>query len=102
MRERFERFQLLWPKRQRAVLMRLARERGLTLTEITRQAIEIGIRAMQEDDEFTRRGRALKKIEALHATILERNNGQPLDIDPVEDLRKMREERDARLFESGG
>ena len=97
MRETLDRFQLLWPKRQRQALTRLARERGLTLTEMARQAIDIGIRELEQEDEFTRRGRALKKIEALHAKILERNGGKPLDVDPVEDLRKMREERIEQL-----
>lgn len=97
MRETLDRFQLLWPKRQRQALTRLAKERGLTLTEMARQAIDIGIHQLEQEDEFTRRGRALKKIEALHAKILERNGGKPLDIDPVEDLRKMREERIEQL-----
>jgi len=101
MRETLDRFQLLWPKRQRQALTRLAKERGLTLTEITRQAIDIGIRELEQEDEFTRRGRALEEADKLRAQILARNGGKPLDIDPVEDLRKMREERDARLFESG-
>jgi hypothetical protein len=97
MRETLDRFQLLWPKRQRQALARLAKERGLTLTEMARQAIDIGIHQLEQEDEFTRRGRALKKIEALHAKILERNGGKPLDVDPVEDLRKMREERIEQL-----
>ena len=46
MRETLDRFQLLWPKRQRQALTRLARERGLTLTEMARQAIDIGIREL--------------------------------------------------------
>ena len=79
MRETLDRFQLLWPKRQRQALARLAKERGLTLTEMARQAIDIGIHQLEQEDEFTRRGRALKKIEALHAKILERNGGKPLD-----------------------
>jgi hypothetical protein len=97
MRETLDRFQLLWPKRQRQALTRLAKERGLTLTEMARQAIDIGIRELEQDDEFTRRGRALKEIEALHAKILERNGGRPLDIDVAEDLRQMREERIEQL-----
>jgi hypothetical protein len=97
MRETLDRFQLLWPKRQRQALTRLAKERGLTLTEMARQAIDIGIRELEGEDEFTRRGRALKEIEGLHAKILERNGGKPLVIDPVEDLRKMREERIEQL-----
>ena len=67
MRETLDRFQLLWPKRQRQALTRLAKERGTTLTEMTRQAIEIGIRELEQEDEFTRRGRALEAVaEAAH------------------------------------
>lgn len=97
MRETFDRFQLLWRKRQRIALTRLAKARGVTLMEMTRQVIDLGIRQLEQEDEFTRRGRALKKIEALHAKILERTGGKPLDLDPVEDLRKMREERIEQL-----
>ena len=97
MRETFDRFQLLWHKRQRLALTRLAKARGVTLMEMTRQVIDLGIRQLEEDDEFTRRAHALKKIEDLHAKILERNGGRPLDIDPVEDLRKMREQRIEQL-----
>jgi hypothetical protein len=101
MRETFDRFQLLWRKRQRIALTRLARARGITLMEMTRQVIDLGIRQLEEDDEFTNRARALKRADRLRAEILARNGGKPLEIDPVEDLRKIREERDARLFEIG-
>jgi len=101
MRETFDRFQLLWHKRQRLVLTRLAKARGVTLMEITRQAIEMGIRQLEHEDEFTHRAQALKRADKLRADILARNGGKPLNIDPVEDLRKIREERDARLYEIG-
>jgi len=97
MRETFDRFQLLWPKRQRAALTRLAKARGMTLTEITRRAIEIGIREMEHENEFTRREQGLKRIKALHAKILAQNGGRPLKINPVEDLQTMREERLGQL-----
>jgi hypothetical protein len=97
MRETLDRFQLLWPKRQRQALTRLAKERGVTLTEMVRQVIDIGIRELEGEDEFTRRGRALEAADKLRAEILARNGGKPLDIDPVEDLRKMREERIEQL-----
>jgi hypothetical protein len=97
MRETFDRFQLLWPKRQRIALTRLAKARGMTLTEITRQAIEIGIRELQHEDEFTRREHGLKKIKALHVKILVHNHGKPLEVNPVEDLQDMREERIGQL-----
>ena len=97
MRETLDRFQLLWPKRQRVALTRLAKARGMTLTEITRQAIEIGIREMEHENEFTRREQGLKRIKALHVKILAHNGGRPLKISPVEDLHNMREERLGQL-----
>ena len=97
MRETFDRFQLLWPRRQRAALTRLAKARGMTLTEITREAIEIGIREMERENEFARREKGLKKIKALHAKILEHSAGKPLVVDPVKDLHNMREDRIGRL-----
>lgn len=97
MRETLDRFQLLWPKRQRQALTRLAKERGLSLTEMARQAIDIGIHQLEQEDEFTRRGRALEQADRLRAKILARNGGKPLDVDVAEDLRQMREERIEQL-----
>lgn len=97
MRETFDRFQLLWPKKQRITLTRLAKARGMTLTEITRQAIEIGIREMEHENEFTRREQGLKKIKELHLRILAHNGGNLLEINPVDDLNNMREERIGQL-----
>ena len=97
MRETLDRFQLLWPKRQRQALTRLAKERGVTLTEMARQAIDIGIRELEQEDEFTRRGLALEQAERLRARILARNGGKPLDVDVAEDLHQMREERIEQL-----
>jgi hypothetical protein len=97
MRETFDRFQLLWSKRQRVALTRLAKARGLTLTEITRQAIEIGIREMEHENEYARREKGLKKIKALHAKILAHSGGKPLVVNPVEDLHNIREERIGQL-----
>ena len=97
MRETLDRFQLLWPKRQRQALTRLAKERGITLTEMARQAIDIGIHELEQEDEFTRRGRALEQADRLRTRILARNGGKPLDVDVAEDLRQMREERIEQL-----
>jgi predicted DNA-binding protein len=97
MRETFDRFQLLWPRRQRVALTRLAKARGKTLTEITREAIEIGIREMEQENEFVRREKGLKSIKALHAKILAHTGGKPLVVNPVEDLHHIREERIGQL-----
>lgn len=93
MGETLDRFQLLWPKRQRAALTRLAKTRGLTLTEMTRRAIELGIHHLEHEDEFAQRERVLEQAARLRARILARNDGKPLNIDVAGDLRQMREER---------
>lgn len=97
MRETFDRFQLLWPKRQRVALTRLAKARRMTLTEITRHAIEIGIRELEHENEYARREQGLKRIKTLHTKILAHNGGRPLEINPVDDLHNMREERIGQL-----
>jgi hypothetical protein len=79
------------------MLTRLAKARGMTLTEITRQAIEIGIREMEHESEFARREQGLKKIKALHTKIIKLNGGNPLDVNSVDDLQNMREERLGQL-----
>lgn len=93
MKKTFDRFHVALSKKQCAVLTRLAKARGMTLAEITRQAIEIGIDELQRQNELARRGRGLKKIKALHARILAHNGGKPLEINPVEDLQSIRDER---------
>ena len=93
MKETFGWFQSLFSKRQHVTLIRIAKARGTSLIEITRQAIEIGIRELEREDEFARRARGLKKIKSLHAKILAHNGGRPLEINPVEELQSMRDER---------
>lgn len=93
MKETFDRFRSLFSKRQRAVLTRLAKARGMTLMEIVHQTIERGMHELEREDEFAHRAKGLEKIKALHTKILTHNGGKLLEINPVEDLQSMRDER---------
>ena len=86
MKETFGWFQSLFSKRQHVTLIRIAKARGTSL-------IEIGIPELEREDEFARHARGLKKIKSLPAKILAYDGGRPLEINPVEDLQSMRNER---------
>jgi Zn-dependent peptidase ImmA (M78 family) len=89
----YVRMQMLYRPDQREALRKYAREQNVSVTEAARRALDIGLTKLVEEDEFTRRKRALEDMAELRAEILARNNGVPLDVDVAEDLRQMREER---------
>jgi hypothetical protein len=90
---RLIRMQMLYRPEQREALQEYAREHNISVTEAARRALDAGLNILQENDEFSKRKLALKKIKNLHDEMLSIRGGKPLDIDFVEDLRKLREER---------
>ena len=91
--DQFIRMQMLYRPDQREALQKYARKHDISVTEAARRVLDAGLEIISEEDEWTRREKALRKMAELRAEILARNDGKPLDIDVVEDLRKMREER---------
>lgn len=96
-----ERVQMLLEPRQRRMLAKLAKAQGKSVAEVTRQAIELGLEQMAKEDPQARLRAALEAAQQLRHSMRQRN-GQPLDINIVEDIRQMREERDEELFRRGG
>jgi len=89
----YVRMQMLYRPDQREALQRYARQNKVSVTEAARRALDIGLKELEQEDEFVRLGRVLEEIKEFHKEILARNGGKPLDINPPEDLRQMREER---------
>jgi len=96
MTENLKRVQMLIREEQGAALAEIARAEGCSVAEVTRRALDLGLKELKVEDEFTRRARAMKKAEELRAAMRQRR-GKPLNIDIVEDLRQMREERIEQL-----
>jgi|PlaIllAssembly_1097288.scaffolds.fasta_scaffold373955_2 predicted DNA-binding protein len=96
-----QRVQMLLEPRQRSKLAELAKAQGKSVAEITRQAIDIGIEQIVEDNARARLLGALEAAQQLRESMRQRNGG-PLNIDLVEEFRQMREERDEELLRRSG
>jgi tRNA A37 N6-isopentenylltransferase MiaA len=96
-----QRVQMLLDPRQRLRLAELAKAQGKSISEVTRQAIDMGLEQMKRDDPRARMLVALEAASQLRESMRKRN-GQPLDINIVEDIRQMREERDEELMRRSG
>ena len=96
-----ERVQMLLEPRQRRKLAELAQAQGKSIAEIAREAIDKGLEQMAEDDHQAKMLAALDKARQVRESMRQRY-GKPLDIDVVEDIRQMREERDEELMRRGG
>jgi hypothetical protein len=99
MSERLYRAQILIEQRQRKTLAQIARQEGRSISDVARELIRLGLEARNETPEmrWRKRDRALARAAELRAAILRRRGGRPLDIDPAELIRSMREERDAAI-----
>jgi len=87
-----QRVQMLLAPEQRKKLEKLARLKGKSIAEVTRQAIDIGLEKLSVDE---RREQMLAALEAARKL---RESMPMLDVDIVADLHQIREERDDALF----
>ena len=94
MTDNLERVQMLLEPDQRRALIRIARKKGKSVAEVTRQAIRAGLQALEREDEFVKRSEALAEARQLSEAMT------VLDVDVVEDLHRLREARDEHI--SGG
>ncbi len=90
-----KRVQMLLLPEQNKELAEIARAEGRSVADVTREIIKIGLRARKQENEFSRRERAMKRIEALRATM------PFLEVDVAEDLRQLREERLEQITNPG-
>jgi hypothetical protein len=96
MGEALRRVQMLIEPGQHTMLARLAKREGLSVAEVTRQVITLGLEQLSQKDVLTARDRALQQADELAERIGARVGGS-LSVDVVEDLRQLREKRDDQI-----
>jgi predicted CopG family antitoxin len=97
MAERMHRTQILLEPEQHQALIEMARREGRSVSEVVREIIRqrLAEREREIDADVKRRLEALERIRAHRESILARRGGKPLEIDVVEMINQMREERHA-------
>lgn len=86
------RVQMLLKPRQHEALKRIAKERGTSVAEVTREAISQWLESQQRETVRTQQLAALERAHGLREAMRARF-GKPLDIDVATDLNAIREER---------
>lgn len=104
MAERRFRAQILLEPEQHRRLTEIAREEHRSLSDLVREMVQHQLTARDHEDEIKRRRRlaALEEIERHRQSLLRARGGKPLDIDVVELVAEMREERDAEVTGDSG
>ena len=102
-REKFRRTQILLTSEQHRALVEIARREGRSISALVREIVqkELDQRRVNEEDPSARKQRrldALERIREHREAILRENGGKPLDINVVELINQMREERDAQIL----
>jgi hypothetical protein len=85
-------------------LKEIARREDRSVSELARQLIQEGITQIQEkhNSEKQRRILALENAHRVRQAIRAERQGEPLDIDVVDLINQMREDRDAEILGRGG
>ena len=96
MREPLKRVQMLITNEQHRELSDEAAHQGMSVSELTRRVIDLGLSDLRQKDEFDKREHALHDAEELRKKMRQRR-GVPLDIDIVSDISQVRWERDDQL-----
>jgi predicted CopG family antitoxin len=91
------RTQILLEPEQHKALAEIAYSEGRSISEVVREIIRQRLEERQKEinADVKRRLEALERIRDFRNRILARRGGKPIDIDVVEMINQMREERDA-------
>ena len=95
MSENYERVQMLLEPEQRRALAGIAAREGRSVADVTRQVIRLGLKILDQEDEFSRQEIALQRARET------RQQMPLLMVDIVADLHQIREERDDQLYSGG-
>lgn len=97
---RLLRTQILLEPEQHRELSNIARQEKRSLSEVVREMLQNELQNRQADAAARKqRGQAaLERIQQHRQEILEEHKGEPLNIDIVEMINQMREERDAGIL----
>lgn len=97
MAERMVRTQILLEPEQHRELAQVARMEGRSVSDLVREIVreQLEERKQTREAELKRRLEALERIREHREAILAERGGKPLEIDVVEMINQMRDERDA-------
>jgi len=84
-----ERVQMLLEPEQRRTLREIAQSQGKSVAQVTRQALDLGLQVLQQESLMSHQQAVLERAERL------RRSMPLLELDVVQDIHQMREERDA-------
>lgn len=100
MAEPLHRTQILLREDQHRALVRRAERENTSMSELIRSLIddELRRRSSARRERIRRRKAALAGIRKHHEEMLASREGRPIDVEPAELLRQIREERDDELF----
>lgn len=100
MAEPLHRTQVLLRKDQHEALAARAEREGLSISRLLRALVDEELTREEAEgrSRIARRRAAIEGIREHHAEIVERRGGKPIDIDPTDLIRKIRDERDDELF----
>ena len=91
---------ILLDPEQHTALTQIARKEGRSISDITREIIQLGIEQRQkmEITEQKRRLEALENTRIIRKAILDDRGGKSFQVDIAAILNELREERDANIF----
>jgi len=96
---RMHRTQILLEPEQHQALTEIARREKRSLSDVVREMLQVQLEQRRQDATAVKKRRleALEAIKSHRQAILDRWGGKPLEIDVVELISQMRDERDAEL-----
>jgi hypothetical protein len=98
---KMHRAQILIDPEQHQSLVEIAQQEGTSISAIVRRAVHHWLAERHEEQVLRRQMDALQEIGRHRQAILDRRGDKPLEIDLVELIEQMREERDGELLTSG-
>ena len=90
------RAQILLEPEQHKKLAEIAARENRSVSDVVREAVAEYVVAQEKNRD--RQKEVFSRIRQLHARILERRGGKPIEIDTVELINQMREERDNEIL----
>ncbi|MFZ5818542.1 MAG: ribbon-helix-helix protein, CopG family [Chloroflexota bacterium] len=92
------RAQILLEPEQHRQLAEIAKRENRSVSDVVREAVAEYVTAQTQDSVLERRMKALETIREHRQAILRERGGKPIEIDMVELIHQMREERDSELL----
>jgi predicted DNA-binding protein len=92
------RAQILLEPEQHKKLAEIAAHAGRSVSDVVREAVAEYVVTRSHEDQWERRLKALERIKQHREELRRQNGGKPFEIDVVELIHQMREERNNELL----